>query len=186
MSKKFILFLLQHLKMKAESFRTITLTSNDLNSAQPGLRLRLQEKSRELGKIKSRRKHQTCSVEKIVTWMQNLVTKAEDAIGLEYGSDATKTEKNKEKLKQYFKKMRDHMDAQENELLVEMDTMSPEEQEQTLLFWKVATKFVTDVIDWVKKTFDYVFEKIKAGYKLVKEAVQGFFKSVLDLFKSVF
>lgn len=82
--------------------------------------------------------------------------------------------------------MRKDMDEQQDNVLRAMEGMTPTQQEGVVMFWEEAYKFLLDVIQWIKDVFNKILEKIKQGWRLIKEVVKGFFADVYALIKAVF
>jgi len=112
--------------------------------------------------------------------------KAEAELVLDTEPTKEATERNKQKLKDVFASMRDKLDKQQEEVLKQFDGLTPQQQEDIITFWGAVNEFFHDVFEWLQNIFNYVLEKIRAGFRVVKDAVKGVFKTIFEFFKIIF
>ena len=103
--------------------------------------------------------------------------------------DPEELEKNKQQLKKIFDNMKkdaiEKIDAMGNDVMNEMDDLSPEEQKLLIGFWEGVGAFFKEILDWVNTIFRKIVDLFKQGFKLVKETVKKIFQPVTDALKGV-
>jgi hypothetical protein len=160
-----------------------SLTVQELNEAMPTLRLKLTNKAESLA---SKKPAQPGFIEKARHFAENMFGRAEADIVLDTEPTIEATERNKQKLKEMFASMRNKLDKQQEEVLKQFDGLTPQQQEDILTFWGAVNEFFNDIFDWLKNIFNYVMDKIRLGFRIVKDAVKGVFNTIFEFFKMIF
>jgi hypothetical protein len=160
-----------------------TLTVQDLNEVKPVLRLRLSNKAETLAAEKPA---QPGFMEKSKKWAENMFWKAETGLNLETETTKEAMERNKEKVDKIFDSMVGKINKQRENVKKELESLTPQQQEDVIDFWGTVQQFFMDLFQWVKDVFTHVIDKIRAGWRIVKDAVKGLFDSVMNWVKMIF
>ncbi|OWA49778.1 hypothetical protein BV898_14315 [Hypsibius exemplaris] len=160
------------------SSRTIT-SLQDLQAASPpvlhlGLRPSREAPSRTAP-----------ATQGILQRIQQFLTAGEH-LDLEQSADPAVTAANQKKVDAIFQGFKAQLDAQCDTVKAELATLTPQQQEDVLSFWSVATEWFSTVLSWMQKTFQQVLDKIRDGFKVVKEALKDFFQQAAEAFKAIF
>jgi len=110
---------------------------------------------------------------------------AEVQENVELVADEETTRKNQERLSRIFADLRAKMDEQEKNAMDKMKNMTAGQQEQMIGFWSVVNEWMMDVINWIKKLSDRVWQLIKQGFKIIKEAFVAAFKMISEQIKKI-
>jgi len=146
----------------------------------------LREKAESLASRKPEQAQWLDILAKVWNNIDNFVTRGKNPLNLEVESDPETTKRNKQKIDKLFDSMIKKLLAQKEEVKAEMDNMNPEQQEDILSFWGEVNMFMMDVFDWMKESFLYILDKIRTGFRLIKETVRDVFKTISDLLKMIF
>ncbi len=154
-----------------------------MNEAAPVLRLKLTNKAESLA---SKKPAEPNFIWKAKNFAENMFGRAEADLDLDTEPTTEATERNKQKLKEIFDSMRNKLDKQQEEVLKQFDGLTPQQQEDLLTFWGAVHEFFIDIFQWLKDVFNFVMDKIRAGFRIVKDAVKGVFKTIFEFFKIIF
>jgi len=72
------------------------------------------------------------------------------------------------------------MAEQKQRAMAKMVNMTVEQQEQMIGFWGVVNEWMMDVLNWLKKLSDRVWQLIKEGFKIIKEALRAAFQLIFN------
>lgn len=165
----------------ASSRQSFTTLDDLENSSFPTLRLRLIDDARALEL--SRPQHSTF-VEDLGRKYTNLMRRARGSANFEEDSSESGRKRNEAKLDAIFNDMLKEVEKSRNDAKESLRNLTPEQQEDVVTFWALATNFFADVMKWMQNIFQAVLEKIRQGYRLVKKVVKDIFDTIgkwLDL-----
>jgi len=169
----------------AHSSRTTTETQWG-DDVQPVLRLRLTQRASELASSKPTSARSKGMLEETKKNLSEMFSKERVVADLEVNASDAATKRNKEKINAYRAKAHKHVDDTYDTAIKSLDVMSPQQQEEVVTFWGKATEFLEEIFSWLEEMFLNVVEKIRQGFKLVKDAVSSIFKTVSGWLKSIF
>ena len=163
-----------------------TVTVEQLTQTFPTFTLKLRAK--EVSEIKGSQDttYYKQAKQQIKSIYQNIFAAKEELNLKDQRADPETTAANQAKLNAIFKEFHLALAEMEKDANDQMRNMSREQQEDILMYWASVGKFLAEVLTWLKKAFDYVIEKMREGFKIVKESVQFLFDTLADLFKEIF
>lgn len=167
--------------MAASSGRVLTL--EDVEKECTSIRLRLEQQARSLTTI---RPHEPAFMEKAKRFASSMFTRVNTETVLGTDSSEQTRQENKRKVEKLFNDMRGKLNKQEDEVKKSMDTLTPEQQEEVITFWTAFSTFFDDLMNWLSRMFNFVMDKIRAGFRIVKEVLKSMFKTFADCLKMIF
>lgn len=166
----------------ASSIHVFT-TIDDLESSFPTLRLRLIEDARVLG---STRPHQPTFIADLRRKYTNLIHGVKGSVNFEEDSSESARKTNEARLDAVFNEMAKEIEKARKDAKDSLRNLTPEQQEDVITFWTLAQSFFADVMKWMQKMFQNVVEKIRLGYRLVKEVVKDIFDTIGEWLDQIF
>lgn len=151
----------------------------------PVLRLRLHQTAATIGQLPGAA-HRSQARQGFVSRFMAMFEKEKSNANLEVGTGDDVVRRNQAKIDQIFDRMQKKLDEQRQVAKDELTTLSPEEQEDVVTFWSSVGGFFTDLMNWLKNMFQNVMEKIRQGWRLIKDLIPNLarFKYVPN-FKSI-
>ena len=118
-------------------------------------------------------------------WIR-MFQRAEAEAEFESHASPEATRRNKERLRKIEKDIQDKIHQQFQKVEKEMENLTEQQQVDVITFWSGVRTFLTDILDWLSRVFNDILEKIREGWRLVKETVKEIFKRAYDAMKSIF
>lgn len=162
--------------------RVFTTLTDLESSSSPTLRLQLTNSARELG---SSRPSQPILLANFRRMFTNLVCENGN-IDFEEDRSESARKRNEAKLDVIFDDMVKELEKGRTDARESLRNLTPEQQEDVLMFWALAQNFFADVMKWMQDIFQTVLEKIRQGYRLVKKVVKEIFDTIEGWLNNIF
>jgi len=165
------------------STSSVIVTDNSVTQLQPKLRLVLKKidklvESKDKESIPDKLKKQVDSLAKLFySEPENL---ADERI------DDELSQKNIEKMKNKFQGIRDLLNEQEEVVVQEMLTLTPQQQADVIAFWEIVSEFFCDLMDAMNEWFMEILKEIKKGKKLNRNSLKQTFNEINQIVKQLF
>lgn len=162
-----------------------TLTIEDLTETFPTVTLKLRAKE----VLEKKGEQETSYFKKMKQEIKALYQRlfeVKEELKLEANADAATTARNQARLDEIFDDITRKTEEMRRNAKAQLHTMTPQQQEDVITYWSSVGGFLKEVLNWLQRAFDYVLEKIREGFRIVKEGVQYLFNTLADLFRGIF
>ena len=119
-----------------------------------------------------------------------ILAEAERTIGqLPPAADPETTKRNQMELTKIIEKLKatfnQWLDTEMDKAEKAMESMTVEQQEGVVEFWRAVSQFLPELIKWIGRVFKKLLEELRSGRRLDREASKKFFQSIKDFFDSL-
>lgn len=149
----------------------------------PTLRLTLTNNARTLGALRPQ----------LPSWLEDwrrkfyrIFTGAQRDANLDEENSEAARQRNAAKLDAIFDDIVAQINAARYDVQASLQNLTPEQQEDVVTFWGSAQFFFMNIVRWMQDMFQKILDKIRQGWRLVKEVVVEIFTIVEEWLGLIF
>lgn len=159
----------------------IVPTLTELDGSYPTVRLTLHS---EAAALRTLRPHQPSTFENLRNRVTNMFERSRADMEEENSESAFR--RNEARLNSIFDGMQDEVNNARTEAIQSMRSLPPQQQDDVVTFWASAKNFFKNIMNWMRNMFRKILEKLRQGWRLIKQAVKDIFATIEGWFSDIF